>query len=98
MVQAWQAACSPLGGAPLAQGEDTVRLSAMGIEVPESAFEPLGRAALRVLGRLPGGLTEHLLFAELPGRTFRQKAVQRLLRGPRSVRVHFVAEIGRAHV
>ena len=63
----------------------------MGIEVAESAFEPLGRTALRVLGRLPGGLTEHLLFTELPGRTFRQKAVQRLLRGPRPVRVHFVA-------
>ncbi|HEY2992231.1 MAG TPA: FkbM family methyltransferase [Methylomirabilota bacterium] len=68
-----------------------MRLSAMGIEVAESAFEPLGRTALRVLGRLPGGLTEHLLFTELPGRTFRQKAVQRLLRGPRPVRVHFVA-------
>jgi len=68
-----------------------VKLSTMGIEVADSEFSPLGRVVLRVFGRLPWSLTERLLFEDFPGAAAMQKALQRLVGGPRPVRVHFAA-------
>ena len=66
-----------------------MRLSATGIEVADREFTGLSRLVLRAFGRVPSRVTDRLLFRDLPGATVMQKAMQRLLRGPRLVRIHF---------
>jgi FkbM family methyltransferase len=68
-----------------------VRLSATGIEIVDKDFTGLGRLILRVFGRVPSSVTDRLLFNDLPGAHVMQKAMQRLVGGPRSVRIHFAA-------
>src|SRR5712691_7147744 len=65
----------------------------MGIEVTDGEFGGAGRLVLRAVGHVPSGLTERVLFGDLPFsvRNILQKALQRLVGGPRSVRVHFTA-------
>lgn len=68
-----------------------VRLSAPGIEVVDTDFTALSRLVLRAFGRVPCSLTDRLLFNDLPGAHVAQKAIQRLVGGPRDVRIHFAA-------
>lgn len=70
--------------------QDSVRVAATGIEVEDRAFGRFGRVVLRLLGRMPSSLSEHLLF-EVRGAAVMQKALQGLVGGPRDVRVHFAA-------
>jgi FkbM family methyltransferase len=68
-----------------------MRLSAMGIEVPDGSFRGPSSVFLRLLDHVPGAVVERLLFGDLPGSALMQKALQRFLGGPRFVRVHFTA-------
>jgi len=67
-----------------------MRLAATGVEVDDSVFSPFARMVLRLLGWMPARLRERLLF-EGRGAAVAQKALQRLIGGPRDVRVHFTA-------
>jgi FkbM family methyltransferase len=70
-----------------------VKLGAMGIEIGDREFGAAGRLILRGVGVLPGALTERVLFGDLPYavRNVLQKALQRLVGGPRAIRVRFTA-------
>ena len=67
-----------------------MRLAATGVEVDGSVFSLFARTVLRLLGWMPSRLRERLLF-EGRGAAVVQKALQRLIGGPRDVRVHFTA-------
>ena len=68
-----------------------MKLSAMGITIPDGSFRGPSGAFLRLFGHVPGAITERFLFGYLPGSALLQKALQRMLGGPRLVRVHFTA-------
>lgn len=63
----------------------------MGIKVADGSFGGPSGVFLRLFGHVPGAVTEHVLFGDLPGSGLLQKALQSFLGGPRLVRVHFTA-------
>jgi hypothetical protein len=68
-----------------------MRLSTMGITVPDGSFWGPSGVFLRLFGHVPGAVTERFLFGYWPGSGLLQKALQWFLGGPRLVRVHFTA-------